>query len=323
MMRVTADISVVICAYTEHRWDDLVAAVESAQHQHVGPREIIVVIDHNPALLKRAQAHLPAIVVQNSQPRGLSGARNSGIAVAQGSVIAFLDEDAMAMPDWLARLMSGYGDPRVLGVGGAIEPLWQSDRPDWFPAEFDWVVGCSYRGLPQTSTSVRNLIGCNMSFRREVFKAVGGFRSGIGRIGTLPLGCEETELCIRVRQRWPQHRLYYEPQARVMHRVPRSRTNWRYFCSRCYAEGRSKALVSRFVGTKDGLSAERAYTFRTLPQGMIQGINDTLFRGDLMGIARAGAIGAGLLTTAAGYMIGSLAERSVTVEDVYHVGSSS
>ena len=41
------DISVVICAYTEDRWDDLVAAVASVQGQSESPREIVVVVDHN------------------------------------------------------------------------------------------------------------------------------------------------------------------------------------------------------------------------------------------------------------------------------------
>jgi cellulose synthase/poly-beta-1,6-N-acetylglucosamine synthase-like glycosyltransferase len=111
-----------------------------------------------------------------------------------------MDEDATAAPDWLERLTHGYDSDEVLGVGGTIDPLWLTGRPAWFPAEFDWVVGCTYRGLPETANRVRNLIGCNMSFRREVFQQVGGFRSGIGRIGLRPVGCEETELCIRLNQ---------------------------------------------------------------------------------------------------------------------------
>lgn len=60
MTQATADISVVICAYTEDRWHDLIVAVRSIQHQQVAPREIIVVIDHNPELFVRARTHIPA-----------------------------------------------------------------------------------------------------------------------------------------------------------------------------------------------------------------------------------------------------------------------
>ena len=309
MTRAARDVSGVICAYTEARWDGLFAAVESVQRQSEPPREIVVAIDHNPALLERVRAHIPGvIVVENREPRGLSGARNSGLAVAQGEVIAFLDEDAVAAPDWLAQLSAGYENPLVLGVGGAIEPMWLGGRPNWFPEEFNWVVGCTYRGMPQTTAPVRNLIGCNMSFRREVFEAIGGFRNGIGRVGTRPLGCEETEFCIRANQHWPQNLLLYQPWAQVYHRVPTSRARWGYFLSRCYAEGLSKALVSQLVGAGDGLASERTYTLRTLPQGVVRGAVDTFLRRDPTGLARAGAIIAGLAFATAGYLMGTVSE---------------
>jgi cellulose synthase/poly-beta-1,6-N-acetylglucosamine synthase-like glycosyltransferase len=304
------NVSVIICAYTEDRWNDLVAAVQSVRAQSSPAYEIIVVIDHNPRLLERSRSEIPGIVVvDNNEPRGLSGARNSGLAVARGDVIAFMDEDAAAARDWLQRLMSGYDNPNVIGVGGAIEPVWVSGRPRWFPNEFDWVVGCTYKGMPTTSAPVRNLIGCNMSFRREAFEAVGGFRSGIGRIGTRPVGCEETELCIRARQHWPEKTFLYDPEARVYHRVPATRVGWSYFRSRCYSEGLSKALVSQFVGADDGLASERTYTFRTLPSGILRNLAGVV-RGDAAGPLRAGAITSGLAITTIGYAVG-LASRKI------------
>ena len=301
----TQSISVIICAYAEERWVDLVAAIESVRRQSVPCLEIVVAIDHNPALLERVRSDLPGVVaVENREPRGLSGARNSGLAVAQATIVAFLDDDAMAAPDWLEHLSAGYEDPAVLGVGGAIEPHWSGDRPRWFPEEFDWVVGCTYRGMPTRIAPVRNLIGANMSFRREVFEAIGGFRSGIGRVGTRPVGCEETELCIRALQRWPDRIFCYEPRARVYHRVPTLRASSSYFRSRCYAEGRSKALVSRLVGAGAGLASERAYTFQVLPRGVVGGLTDLVRHRDPSGLARASAIAAGLAITTAGYLTG-------------------
>ncbi len=298
--------SVVICAYTLARWDELVACVESVRQQTLPPREIIVVVDHNPALLERVRAQIAGVIaIENKEPRGLSGARNSGIAIAQGDVIAFLDEDSAAAPDWLARLRAGYTD-QVIGVGGAIEPVWLNGRPRWFPPEFDWVVGCTFLGMSETPTRVRNLIGCNMSFRREVFQQFGGFTSGIGRVGTQPVGCEETEFCIRARQRSPQGELLYDPRARVYHRVPPNRAAWNYFRARCYAEGLSKALISRLVGAQAGLASERAHTFRVLPRGVVRGLADACLRRDVMGLARASAIIAGLALTTAGFLIGAI-----------------
>ena len=303
-----ANVSVVICAYTEARWSDLRAAVESVRRQTLPPREIIVVIDHNPAFLHHARELVPgAVVIENVQPRGLSGARNSGLAAARGAIVAFLDDDAVAAPDWLERLCAGYSDASVLGVGGAIEPLWWNDqRPSWFPDEFDWVVGCTYRGMPPALSQVRNLIGCNMSLRREVFAEVGGFRTGIGRINALPLGCEETELCIRAGRRWPQGKLLYQPAAKVSHRVPSTRGRWGYFCSRCYAEGLSKAQITQFTGFKAGLSSERRYVAHALPLGVLRSLGQAVVRGEGAGLMRAAAIVVGLAFTVAGFAKGKI-----------------
>jgi GT2 family glycosyltransferase len=304
-MRAQAcDISVVICAHTEARWEQLGRAVASLRSQSIIPREILVVIDHNLALADRACHQLPgARVIENTQERGISGARNSGIAAARGAIIAFLDDDAIAAPDWLEQLLAGYSSPNILGVGGAIEPQWPERRPRWFPEEFDWVVGCTYLGMPSEAAPVRNLIGCNMSFRREVFVQIGGFRNEIGRVGAQPFGCDETELCIRLGQRQPHALLIYTPLARVRHAVPEARARWEYFRARCQLEGRSKALVARLVGAGDGSATERAYTLRTLPRGIARGLADTLL-GDPGGLARAAAISLGLAITTAGYIQG-------------------
>jgi GT2 family glycosyltransferase len=304
MTQVTRDISVIICTYTEARWADFLVAVDSVRSQSVPACEIIIVVDHNPALLARVREQFAdAIVVENQEPGGLSGARNTGVATAHGALVAFLDDDAIAETNWVEKLAECCENPQVLGAGTRVEPLWETDRPAWFPEEFYWVVGCTYRGLPQTQAPIRNLSGGSMCLRREIFEAVGGFRTGIGRTSTRPLGCEETELCIRAGQHWPQKFFLYEPNIRVQHRIPASRARWAYFHTRCYAEGQSKALVAQYVGGDDGLASERIYTMKTLPQGVVRGLADAVLRHDWMGLARAGAIVAGLAITTAGYCL--------------------
>lgn len=302
---MATSVAVVICTYSEDRWDIFVKAVESAQAQTLPPDQIVIVVDHNPRLLARIREHFPsATVVENEAPQGLSGARNSGIAASHTDLIAFLDDDAIADPHWLERLVRSCDDPRVIGVGGRTEPLWMVRRPGWFPDEFFWTLGCSWRGLPTQLAEVRNPTGGNMVVRRKAFDEVGKFQVGIGRAGTIPLGCEETELCIRMRQRWTDKIFLFEPAAVIHHQITAPRATWRYFRRRCYAEGLSKALVSRFVGANDGLSAERRHVLRVLPSGILRGIGDTLFHFDLWGIGRAAAIVLGTLITAAGYVIG-------------------
>lgn len=298
-------VSVVVCAYTEERWEDLVAAIDSLERQTLPPAELILVVDHNRRLAERAKVAFTEVrVVENSRERGLSGARNSGVTATSGDIVVFIDDDARAAPDLLERLVAGYR-PGVLGVGGAAEPAWPAGRPAWFPPEFDWVVGCTYRGLPAAGGAVRNPIGANMSLRREVLDATGEFSAGIGRLGKLPLGCEETDLCIRASAHFPGQVFLFDPAAQVTHRVTTDRTRLRYFVSRCFAEGRSKAAVAARTGEGPALASERSYTLRALPRGVLRGIADAL-RGDATGLARAAAIVAGLAITTAGYFDGRL-----------------
>ncbi|MGH3611804.1 MAG: glycosyltransferase family 2 protein [Pseudonocardia sp.] len=299
-------MSVVICAYTQDRWDDVAAAVASVRAQRRAPHEIIVVVDHNPALHSRLRTALPEVIVaQNRQAQGLSGGKNTGVALASGDLVAFLDDDAVAEPDWLTYLAAGYDRDDVVGVGGLTLPAWETRRPAWFPEEFDWTVGCTFTG--REPGRVRNLLGGNASFRREVFDVAGGFPSHIGRSSTSrrPLGCEETEFCIRLAQRSPGATFLFDARAVIHHKVPAARSRFRYFRARCYAEGLSKAQVTRSVGVADGLAAERSYAVTTLRRGAARGVRQAL-RGDLSGLSRSAAITAGLLSTTAGYAAGTV-----------------
>lgn len=300
-----SSITVVICAYTLARWELLKASIESVLAQKLQPGDLLVVVDHNPELRNRLTEAYPSLrVVDNEHTPGLSGARNSGLDLARGEIVAFLDDDAQATPDWLEELMRGFDDPAVQGVGGLIEAWWDTGRPRWFPDEFDWVVGCTYRGMPSTVAEIRNPIGANMAFRRELVARIGGFNESIGRTRSMPLGGEETELSIRAARSEGGARFLYWPRAAVCHHVPAARGTWRYFVRRCYAEGVSKAAICRVVGSTAGLASERGYATRTLPRGMTRGIRDAT-RGDWWGLARAFAISLGLVVTALGYVLGS------------------
>ena len=298
-------VSVIICAYTAARWDWLLAVIESVRAQTWKPKEVVVVIDHNEELHRRLSDTVDDVtVVRNTGPRGLSGARNTGVGLVESDVVAFLDDDAEAAPDWLERLMALYDDPEVLAVGGRVEPAWETGRPGYFGEELDWIVGCSHRGLPRVATEVRNMIGANMSFRLDVVRTVGGFNVSLGRQGSTPLGCEETELCIRAKIGAPGSRIVYEPAALVRHHVPASRGTIRYMLSRSWSEGISKAQVSHVVGHKRALGPERRYVRSVLPRAVVSGIHRWWIRGDFAGLGQAVAVLAVLACTSAGYIRG-------------------
>lgn len=299
-------ISVVICAYTMARWPLTLLAIESVRQQSV-PAELVVVVDHNPELLARFRAHDPQLrVIENSQPAGLSGGRNTGVAATSGAVIAFLDDDAQAEPEWLASMLRHFERAEVVAAGTRVDPAWIGAQRRWFPAEFLWVVGCSYRGQPQVASPVRNITGGGMAIRRSAFERAGGFSSLLGRTRSrLPLGGEETEWCLRARERVPGAVVMYEPAVGIAHHVPAERASWSYLCRRCYAEGLSKSTLTRLV-QRNSLSSEWHHTLVVLPRGVLRGLADTVLRLDPAGLGRAAAIVLGFGCAVAGYAIGRL-----------------
>lgn len=302
------DVSVIVCTYDQKRRPLLERALEALKHQEQPSGAVIVVVDHNPELLGALRADYPQYaVVPNEMERGLSGARNCGLAVAATPVVAFLDDDAVPQTDWVARLAQAYGatgGQYIVGVGGTILPDWARGRPSWFPAEFDWVVGCTYKGARTAPGPVRNMLGANMSFRATELRRIGGFREGIGRIGTVPLGCEETEACIRMAREFPGAQIWFEPTARVHHHVPAERASWRYLLRRCWAEGLSKAHVADLVGRSSALADERGYATRTLPRGIARAFGEAIRSMRAAPLARVVAMAAGLAVTAAGFVAG-------------------
>jgi hypothetical protein len=158
-------VSVVVCAFTERRWPDLCHGLAALDDQTCPPAEVVLVTDHADGLLERARRTFPHVrSVPNAGPPGLSAARNTRVVAARGDVVAFIDDDAVPAGDWLEQLVAPYADPDAVAVGGMAVPAWPAGRPAWFPAEFDWVIGCSYRGLPTERAEIRNLMGCDDGF---------------------------------------------------------------------------------------------------------------------------------------------------------------
>lgn len=252
------------------RFDRTVECVEALLSQERASPDALVVVDHNEELFGRLRQALPeaAEVIRSDGEPGLSGARNAGIAAARGRFVLFVDDDAVPHRLWAATLLEPFERGSVIGTGGHAEPLWEGgERPAWFPPEFLWVVGCSYEGMAREG-EVRNVLGCSMAFRREVFERVGGFDPSVGRLGGLPLGCEETELCIRARREHGGAIVMVEG-APVAHHVPADRQTLRYLLRRCFYEGVSKAVVRR-LSSGEALASERAYTRETLPRAALR-----------------------------------------------------
>lgn len=295
----TISISIVICCYTMARRALLADGVAAAWDQLQAGDELILVVDGNEALQRDLERSYSAVatVLPNDEVRGLSGARNTGLRAARGSVVVFLDDDAVLRPAALRAVRAAMLDPTVTALGGAVHPRWDDGAaPAWFPPEFGWVVGCDYVGLPGDGSPIRNPIGAAMAVRRRELVAIGGFSDLLGRVGTLPAGCEETLMGIELARHAPDTRIVRATDFAVSHAVPADRATLAYFVRRCYHEGRSKAILSRLCGRDSALEREKSYATVTLPLGVLRARHP----------GRMAAVLLGLLVTTAGYVVGCM-----------------
>lgn len=305
MTRLSA--TVIICAYTLERWAELTIAMSTVQEQAPTVR-VILVIDHNEDLYERSVQRWPeALVVKNVDAPGLSSARNTGLALVSSEVVVFLDDDAYPLRGWLPALLGPLQSPEFVAVGGAAYPIWPSDRrPAWLPEELLWIVGCSFEGQPRSELGVRNVMGCNMAFRTEALREVGGFNPAMGRIGSFPVGGEETEVCLLLQQRSQSARIGFTPASAVNHHVTRERTTFGYLVRRSFCEGLSKAQLASRTSSGRALSTETGYVTRVLPAAVLR----ELARPQSGGLLAAAGICVSVVAAGWGYLRGLLSWSS-------------
>ena len=242
-------ITAAIC--THNRAALLPAAIESLLAQSLPPThyELLVIdnasMDETPQIIQRYLDAGGNLTLRSGvQPLlGLSHARNLAVEMAASEIIAFLDDDAVASPGWLAALLDTYAaHPDAWAVGGKALPLWEGERPAWLSDDL----------LPQLSmldlgdvvrplNAGEQLYGVNFSCRRCAFDEIDLFRSDLGRQGVALLGSEESEFQQRILQQG--HTIIYTPHAVVSHRVPEGRLRQRYFIRLAYHKGRTSARL--------------------------------------------------------------------------------
>lgn len=213
---MTTKLSVVIATY--NRCDDLKECLSSIFDLRNKPYEVIVVDsdseDETEKLKKRFPIKFLSVARKNRQL-----ARNIGISNAKGDVVAFLDDDVVVCEGWLNYIIRPYVNERVGGVGGRVIPYGKSKN--FYVRTNRENVGKVFGSglvignfdLPLKKTiEVDSLIGCNMSFRRELLLEVGGFDENFAGTGYR----DDTDLCMRIRRL--RYGLVYHPKALVWHK---------------------------------------------------------------------------------------------------------
>lgn len=271
------DVSVVIPTYNRA---DLIADTLASLADQSLPRERfdVLVVDNASS---DSTAEIAERVLQQSglrgrllreETRGANFSRNRGIEESSGAIVALLDDDTRADPNWLEALLAAFEDGTASGVGGRIELLWQTTPPRWchrsylrLLAEFD--LGperCPVTRFPY-------LVGANMAFRRDAFERFGLLTSQLTRQGTNLMSMDDTEFCHRVVKGGGT--LVYEPRALVRHVVPQERARFSFLLRRSYANGRSLCRLKRLHADLDakpsqarGLVRDAANLLRALPR---------------------------------------------------------
>jgi len=276
-------VSIIVCTYSIEFLSDTFECISSLTSQNYADKEILLVMDENYELYRLLIDSLPESVniIINKHP-GLSEARNLGIKNATGDIIVFIDDDAVADNNYISNMIKNYEDKNIVGVVGKILP---KEKPN-YPEELYWIGGFTYKGFPDKRCEVRNVLGCNMSFRKEIFDKVGFFDINLGRVGKNLVTAEETEFCIRVLNSLPGSKIIYDPSVIVYHKVHGYRQTFRYMMRRGYHEGVSKAHIGKLYYNKDGgskaLSTEQTYLRYLLAKAIPARIGNMLVGRDVV-----------------------------------------
>jgi len=152
---------------------------------------------------------------------GAATSRNVGLQLATGEIVAFIDDDAIAVPEWLRRLVHGLLRERVAGVGGRVSPEYPDPSLDAGMGRGGDLKWSGYNASPQEVQEVDHLPGGNMAFWREALVEVRGLDARYTRRGSWR---EDTDLCVRLRRKG--YRLLYDGEARIIHRAVRWVSPW-------------------------------------------------------------------------------------------------
>lgn len=243
------DVSVIICSHDTERFPHLVEAVESV-HQQTHEAEAVVVSDGNRELAEKVDERFGDSVrtVCNDTNRGVSYSRTRGAQVASGEIVCFMDDDAVARPGWVERLVAVYEDTNALAVGGRMAGRYLGREPWFLPAEFYWLVGVTYDGFAEAGEEVRNTYESNISFRRAVFLELGGFDTAFGPTATSYSHSEGAELGVRLQRAYGRG-VVYEPEAVVEHKIFPYRLELTFLAEKALEQGESKYRLGRRTGT--------------------------------------------------------------------------
>jgi len=249
--------SIILCTYNRR---NLVLTALAALRRQTLPYELfeVIVVDNGSQdgtfAAVNAYVHAGPIMASRNPPHtwrvrclievqnGLSYARKTGLQVAVGEIVVFLDDDAIAQPTFLECLLAAYDGTKADAIGGRVELRWEAPRPHWVSDNMLDVLGyfapTKERSRLQPPLEVSS---CNFSIKREVLLTIGRFSPLLGKRADAPISMEIADLCRRLHA--AGYALWYEPEAIIEHRVPAARLTRPYFVGHAYWQGRSEVMA--------------------------------------------------------------------------------
>lgn len=222
--------SATIATCTRDRPEDLRACLVALLRLPDDGQEILIVDNHpSTSATREIVAGCPRARYVLEERPGLDAARNRALREARGDIVAFIDDDALADPNWLRALRGNFTDPRVLCVTGLTMPAELETEAQEL---FEHYSGFS-RGFERRKFSRDNInplmasrvgAGANMAVRRSLIDCVGPFDEALDA-GTPTQSGGDTEMFSRILRKG--YRIVYEPAALNWHRHRRTREELR------------------------------------------------------------------------------------------------
>lgn len=252
-------LSAIICTYNREKY--LPMAIDALLHQkRVVSGDLEIVIINNNSTDKTEEISLSykensfkiPVIYSTESKQGLSHARNKGIEVATGELLAFLDDDAFADENYVKDVLDYFElNPKIQAVGGRILLHFVENKPAWYTHYLGSLLGYfNPWNEPRFFNKKQYPRGSNMVYRKELFVKYGVFNPELGRIGAGMLGSEEKEMFQRIYS--GDEKIYYLPQAVIYHMVPEERTKTPFLRRQSVGVGKSERI--RILTTKVGFS---------------------------------------------------------------------
>jgi glycosyltransferase involved in cell wall biosynthesis len=219
--------------------------------------EVIVVdngsSDETVSVATELCGELPNVRYVREERRGLSVARNTGVAHSRAAIVAFTDDDAMPHPAWADRIIARFETlpAEVAVLGGEVEPIWEAPRPDWLidPLLRPLSAGLMWGPTARLLRDEEWLVEVNIAYRRARLLEFGGFAEQLGRVGTNLMSGEG---CINQLMARAGLRCFYDPQILVRHHIPAARLTRSWFRRRYFWQGASMNMVAHYVDSVAG-----------------------------------------------------------------------